>query len=178
MTLRRRRLPLRGLSVAAFVVTIAATPVIAKPKEIVVVGSKIESATFRMPYTFGPGSRLSLANNASGEVSRYNFFEAWPTKTAYSHPRTTLVELGVAQDGRPVGRLTAKLECAPASTAKSAAETEPVQATLSDLGFSESTPIVVTPRGKGHLLRFGEAVSRHGRCSLSAVLVPEKERTR
>lgn len=138
-----------------------------KPKEIVVVGSKIESAPFQMPYRFGPDRSLVAARQSGGgTVATYTFTNAWPSKVSGPNPRSN-VELDVASSGQIVGRLPGRLECVSDSP-----EPAVIKGTLLELGFSRTTPIRVTPRGQGHLLRMGEAVSRNGRCSVSVRLVP------
>lgn len=149
-----------------------------KPKEIVVVGSKIRELDGRAigRYYYAYLLKRPAAAKPASEVQTPTAYTLIDTVRLGRSGKPNSVEIELFEKGRRVHKLTAELRCEPP---EQAVKTKPLFAFyVEDLGFEPGTPILMAKAAKGDEIRIGPVSGKAGRCTVIGLLLPAVQAAR
>lgn len=162
-----------GLLIAGIVLAASSS----KPKEIVVVGSKIRKLDGRaIGRYYAKAVKRAAAVRPAPEVQTQIAYTLVDTVLLGPAGKPNSLEIELLEKGHSVHKLTAELRCEPPEPA---AAFKPLFAFhVEDLGFEPGTPILMAKLAKGDEIRIGPVSGKAGRCTAIGLLLPAVQAAR
>jgi hypothetical protein len=175
---RRRNRPITPVVIGGLLLAgIALAASSSKPKEIVVVGSKIRELDGRaIGRYYAKAAKRAAAARPAPEVQMQTAYTLIDTVRLGPSGKPNSVEIELFEKGRRVHKLTAELRC---ELPEQAVKTKPLFAFyVEDLGFEPGTPILMAKAAKGDEIRIGPVSGKAGRCTVIGLLLPAVQAAR